>query len=87
MPQAPAQAIEPPDEDAGEAALVGIGQEAGKFGAVGGGSRDSSVHVLLGDRPPSRRSQSPKFMELDFRILLGGGNSRVKGNRKTLIGG
>ena len=84
--QTPAQAIEPPHKDAGKAALVSVGQEAGKFWPAGGGTGDASVHVLLANRPPSGGDPGPEFTELDFRVLLGRGASGVEGNWKTWVG-
>ena len=83
VPQAPAQAIQPPDEDASKATFVGIGEEPRQFRLAGRSSGDPGIRVLLADCPPASSGRSAELSELDLGILLGRGHASVESNWKA----
>ncbi len=85
MAQAPPQAIEPPDENPGEAALVGVDQELGEFRPARGGARNPGVDELRNDRPAPRGGQCSQLPQLHVGVLLGRADSRVQGHAEPLI--
>jgi hypothetical protein len=72
------EAIQFPHNHCVEIPLLGGSHEAVEGGAGGFGTGHTGVHILVREGPTSTGTVVPQFFQLDFTVLIVGGNAGVQ---------